>query len=55
MAFPVLYGGIAFLASLLVAALYNLVASAVGGVRVRLEEERRAPAPCAAPAPPPGS
>lgn len=35
--FPILYGGIGFIANLIVAAIYNLVAGWVGGVRIDVE------------------
>ena len=35
--FPVLYGGIGFLMSLLMAALYNVIAGKIGGVEIQLE------------------
>ena len=46
---PVFYGGLGFLMSLLMAALYNMVAGWVGGIEIQLEE--RAPTGVSAPAP----
>ena len=37
--FPVLYGVLGFIGSLIVAAIYNVLASAVGGVEVELVAE----------------
>ncbi len=46
---PIFYGGLGFLGSLVLAALYNLVAGWVGGVELSLEH------PAAAPGPPVGA
>ncbi len=37
--FPILYGAIGFIGSLIAAALYNVLARAVGGIRIEVESE----------------
>ncbi len=38
---PIMYGIIGFIAGLIMAALYNLIASTLGGIEIELSRERR--------------